>query len=90
MTEDASVGGKLWHSVTHYPGSDNAAQGDHLDLLEWADNLAFDRLGGLERVIVEENSQWTYYGDRNDILRNGIEHYVKDRNVEIVLPKSVA
>ncbi|KAF2831016.1 hypothetical protein CC86DRAFT_281657, partial [Ophiobolus disseminans] len=87
-TQDANVGGKLWHSVTQFPGSDDAAQTDHLDLLEWAHHLAFDQLPGLKRVLVEEESQWTYVGDRDAMLRAGVAYGVKDRDVEIVLPRS--
>lgn len=89
-TEDANVGGKLWHSVTNFPGNDYTAQTNHLDLLEWAHHLAFDRLGGLKRVVVEENSQWTYLGDREPTLRAGIAYCTKGRDVDIVLPRSVA
>jgi hypothetical protein len=33
------------------PGNDLVAQRDHLDLLEWSVNLAFDRLAGLKRAV---------------------------------------
>jgi hypothetical protein len=89
-TEDAVVGGRLWHSVTHFPGSDFTAQRDHLDLLEWSHLLAFDQLGGLRCVMVEMNSQWTYLGDREPTLRAGVAYATKGRNIEIILPKTIA
>lgn len=89
-TQDASVGGMLLYRVTKYLSNDLAYQADHLDLLEWMESLPFDRLPSLRRVIVEEDQQWTYKTAGEATLRAGIVHCLKGRDVEIVIPSSVA
>lgn len=89
-TQDASVGGTLLESITKRPGNDLVYQGDYLDLLEWMESLPFDKLPGLSRVIVEEDGQWAYKRAGEATLRAGVAHCLKGREVEIVLPPSVA
>lgn len=87
-TPDANEGGTLLHSVTRITGNDFGSQAVHLDLLEWSSDLAFDRLRGLKRVLVEENKQWVYHKCNEPFLRDGISSCVKGRNIDIVLPES--
>jgi hypothetical protein len=89
-TQDANVGGMLLDRVTKYLSNDLAYQADHLDLLEWMESLPFDRLPGLRRMVVEEDQQWTYKSAGEATLQAGISHCLKGRDVEIVVPPSVA
>jgi hypothetical protein len=82
-TQDAYAGGVLWHRVVNSTGNDLASQQNHLDLLEWSFNLAFDRLAGLKRVRVEEDKQWVYLESSNYVLHGGISNSVKGRGVDI-------
>ncbi|KAF2025244.1 hypothetical protein EK21DRAFT_76948, partial [Setomelanomma holmii] len=85
-TPDAREGGRKWAESTHFPGSDERAQSVHLDYLEWANALPFDRLPGLKRVEVEEDHQLIYNSLDENYLRWGIQSLVKGREVEIVVP----
>jgi hypothetical protein len=87
-TPDANEGGTLLHCVTRLTGNDFNSQKIHLELLEWSLHLALDRLGGLKRVVVEENKQWFYQKANEHLLRDGISSCVKGRNIDIVLPKA--
>jgi hypothetical protein len=89
-TFDAHLGGSLWYFITYFPSNDLNYQKDHLDLLEWMDVLPFERLAGLKRVVVEEDSQWTYTVAGEQKLRGGIAHCLRGRDVEVVIPPSAA
>ncbi|KAF1912483.1 hypothetical protein BDU57DRAFT_458390, partial [Ampelomyces quisqualis] len=86
-TTDAEIGGILWNKVNTSGSNDFPSQRTHLELLEWSRDLAFDRLGGLKRVVVEKDSQWVYTFTREHVLRDGIRSLVKGRDVEIIVPK---
>jgi hypothetical protein len=86
-TPDANEGGTLLHCVTRLTGNDFNSQRIHLELLEWSSHLALDRLGGLRRVVIEENKQWVYKKADEHLLRDGIASCVRGRDIDIVLTK---
>lgn len=86
-TIDAEIGGISWNEVNSSTSNDFSSQRTHLELLEWARDLAFDQLGGLKRVVVEKDSQWTYVSAREHVLHDGIRYLLKARDVEIIVPK---
>ncbi|KAL5121288.1 hypothetical protein ACEQ8H_000756 [Pleosporales sp. CAS-2024a] len=87
-TPDANEGGTLLHCVNRLVGNDFNSQKIHLELLEWSLHLSLDQLGGLKRVIVEEQGQWIYQKGNEHFLRDGIASCVNGRNIDIVLPRS--
>jgi hypothetical protein len=86
-TPDAQAGGASALFVKYSRVNDYKSQGEHLDLLEWSYALAFDRLGGLKRVVVEQDKQWYYARAQQHLLREGIISCTKGRNIEIIVPK---
>jgi hypothetical protein len=86
-TPDAMEGGSLFHCVQRRTGNDFSSQKLHLEYLEWSMNLALDHLGGLKRVVVEEDPQWLYLKANEHLLRDGIGSCVRGRDIDIILPK---
>lgn len=86
-TPDAMEGGSLLHCVHRSTSNDFPSQKLHLEYLEWSMNLALEYLGGLKRVVVERDPQWLYLKANEHLLRDGIGSCVKDRGIDILLPK---